>query len=385
MNSRSHRLSPQGEQLIHRFREHFTASDPYIRTLQFTIGSSEVLSEQLDQAVRSGTLRRIDLLDHTNAVGEYHATLKTIKLSASILTSPGMIAFILGHEAQHALNSCATADASRAFYQDVRRAAATTQDYTMAAENLIKASRWDEATANLGGWNALVDHARGVHRRLWIGRVLRKVPRGTLTDFIDDRGSDAFVHPEFETNPDLSIDMSPQNIEAMAQRFFDKDPEVTGIGGGGTSDYANYYAAWAVGQAAKVHTVVSPRQPMRIDLASLGLSRKLMEESGIDLAGSRQQTYIDASTHPPTRDAFHHTIGTFSYVPPTTAPVVPAQDPTSEAARLAAIGFAFPPTDATRAPTVCGSSSFRRPAPAGVRRRPRLATVPSWHPELPAP
>lgn len=372
MTSHVGSLSRQAEELIREFQENGDTSDRDVRSLRIAIGSSRTLSRQIDQAVDSAALRRIVLLGPGNAVGEYHALRRTIKLSRSILARPAETAFTLGHETQHALNSRATLRANQAFHQETRRDAITTQDYTTAIQRLIAANRQDEASANLAGWNALVDHSRGVREKVWIGRILRSVSPRTLADIVDETAHDPKVHSEFIVNRDLTIDLSPDNIEAMAQRFFDKDARLTQLGGRGTADYANYYAAWAVGQAAVVHAALSPGQPMRIDLDRLGLSRKLMEESGIDLAGIGQQTYIDLSTRPPTRDAFHHTIGTFSYVPPKAALEDPLPNPTRDAARLAAISFALPATEALRAPILCGSSISQHGGARSVRRRPSL-------------
>lgn len=63
--------------------------------------------------------------------------------------------------------------------------------------------------------------------------------------------------------------MSSVNVEAVARKYFDKPALQTGLGGRGTSDYANDYTAWAIGQAARVHAAVSPGRPMRIDLYRL--------------------------------------------------------------------------------------------------------------------
>lgn len=386
MTERTRPLSAQADRLIRDFHTRADLSDGDARVLRHAISSSRTLARQIDEAITSRVLERIALLEQgVHAVGEYHSHLKTIKLSSSALSRPGMTAFIMGHETQHALNSRSIARVYRAFHGDVRRAALTTHDYTSAVENLIKATRWDESSASLAGWNALVDHARNMHSNLWLGQLVRAMPSEMLTDFIDDTRAVPAIHSDLTVNADLTIDPSAENLESIARRYFDKPAVQTGIGGRGTSDYANYYAAWAVGQAARVHAAVAPGQPMRIDLASLGLSRKLMEESGIDLAGMRQQTYVDESTHPPSREAFHHTIGTFTYVPPA-ALTENRPNPAREAAQLAATGFALPATEAIRGPTLCGSSSTTQHAAYPVvRRRPSPTAARRPHSERPIP
>lgn len=385
MNDRDRRLSFRVERLLERFVNEPDATAEHGQILRGVICSSPSLAAQIDAALSSGSLRHLRPLgpgDH--ASGAYHAEHRMIQVEPDILSVPGLAAFILGHEVQHAINRPASMRAARRFHANVWRAAITTKDYTQVIDDLIQAGRWDEASANIAGWNALVDHVRSYRRRPRLTDIVAAAP-WPASDFVLGRGRRTRFFPSISANIDFTIPMSSANIEAVARKYFDKPAVQLALGGGGTADYANYYAAWAVGQAARVHAAVVPDQPMRIDLARLGLSRKLMEESGIDLAGIQQQTYIDASTQPPTRDAFHHTIGTYTYVSPPALPDDRPQNPAREAARLAATGFALPATEAIPAPTLCGSSISGSAAALGVRRRRRFAALPSPHAERPTP
>jgi len=188
---------------------------------------------------------------------------------------------------------------------------------------------------------------RSTRRQLRLSDITHAV--GPIaTDFVLGRGRRARYIPSISANADLTVPITPGNIEAIARKYFDKSPDGSRLGVRATSDYANYYGAWAIGVIAPSHHSSAPDQPMRIDLASLGLIRRIMEENGIDLHGLRQQAYVDASTQPPTSGLFHHSVGTFCYVPPSP---IPLNRQVADVIRLASLGFPKPPTTAIRLPT----------------------------------
>ena len=375
MRDSASELSFRAEQLIDDFEHRRGGSAEFSGTLRLVIGRSPALARQIDSAVSKGLLSRLELLSlDSSAVGEYHTAGRLIRLRPDLESEPGTVAFVLGHETQHALNSPITSRAIGWFHQEVAHIASTTHDYTRPVRTLIRSSRWDESSSTLAGLNALVGYVRGTRREAQLSDVFDAAPNA-VADFIIGEDRTAQYLPSFEANEDLTIPITPDNIEAVAREYFDKSPDETMLGARGTSDYANYYGAWAIGAIVPSHLRSAPVQPMRIDLASLGLIRQIMEENGIDLHGVQQQAYVDASTQPPTQDFFHHTMGTFRYVPPTGAAIDPANDPSTdrafEALRLASLGFARPPTAAIRLPSGIQLSARGQPAVAVRNVRPK--------------
>lgn len=364
MSDHNAQLSPRVKQLVQDFALQPGNTPRSVEGLRTAIGRSPTLASQIDKAISGGLLRHLEILDvNANSGGEYHSEERVIKLPTGLLAKPATTSFILGHETQHALNAPAIARAYDRFARAIVHIAATTRDYTDAVDELIKVNRKDEASANLAGWNALADFVRRPHRRLEVDDVIDAAPDVAL-DFVDWNDGRPVIHRGLTPEPDLSFALSPPNLEAMAVTFVDKSADEVHLGPSGTSDYANYYATAAIGIAVWKHNQRNPGQLIRIDLARLGLSRRLIEENGLRL-GVWQQPYIDGSTCPPTRGTFHDTGFAHRYIP-----FPPCGDGLEyralDAARLAAIGFTGPATEAIRGTCVPAVASTPLRSAMGV-------------------
>jgi len=329
MNNRLGQPGQAAEVLLQDLSEQPGVDPDSVRTLRQVIANSAVLGRQIDAAVSRGVLRRFARLGSARgAEGAYDPADRAVMISEDVLTDPAESAFVLGHEVQHALNSPTIDQSVSRLYASLRRNADTTLDYTAAIGNAIRDNRWDEAPANLAGWNALADFARRPGKPL----RLRAILDAALTEtrgFVE--GSDPLrLVPGLTPNPDLTFSFSPENIETMARRFFDTRPrnQLSSF------DYTNYYGAWAVSVAVEEHNRWQPGQLMRIDLARLGLSEKSMTQNGLQLNVS-QQRYVDGSTEPPTYGVLRNTSAA-----PGRSPLMPQTELSRcfEAARLAAAG-----------------------------------------------
>jgi len=83
----------------------------------------------------------------------------------------------------------------------------------------------------------------------------------------------------------------------------------------------HYYGAAAIKYAVHIHTTHAPwhegkQTPMAVNLDRLGLSQRLLEESGLDLGKQRHVDYLDSSTNPPTPRRFRDTAETRPQVSP---------------------------------------------------------------------
>ncbi|ALN94084.1 XVIPCD domain-containing protein [Lysobacter gummosus] len=331
-------------------------SQDMVSNLQFTINGSPVLAAEMKRAATTVDpsdrndrmlLENFAPLSGTVAGGTYNNETKTISLPPAELThAPALfqqkrvigLTFVLGHETQHAFNHSDKVAAYRAF-DAAAKAIATdnnpVNDYTAPVGQLISASRDDEAKAQIAGWNALVSYRQ------------QTIPNSTLTDMMTLRNSrtedfirqdptsptQAQARPGLSFNPDSTLPMTPGNIAAQAQNYFDKPPagtpglpshQTTGIGHHGDSDYPNFYGAGAVSRAIHfernyAHAVRGVAPQMQLDLGQLKLREDLLERNGISLppsSASTPQAYLDTTTNPPRAGLFQHTAGTHQHLSP---------------------------------------------------------------------
>jgi hypothetical protein len=317
-----HALPRRIRRILGAFATHQDVTAENALILTSVVAGSQRLLGQFAASIRSGQLHGLaPLAETSHAAGTYDGHLKVINLPLEILR-PGNhaeIAFVLGHELQHSLNNPAMHVAHERFMEAVAHAAQSGCNYTRAIGEHLAYQRVDEASANLAGWNAYVGYIRDCDPQATLAQAALGSWRSE--DFVmDGTGADLYVaRAGLTINADLSIDPTPANIEAVARHYFDKDAGRTRLGYLGTSDYLNEYGAEAVSQAAALHRYyndrLNPSPIMIINATELGLSRKIMEENGIDLQGQPTQPYLDCSTAPPRLDYLHHTIATHRYVP----------------------------------------------------------------------
>jgi hypothetical protein len=329
-------LSTQAQTIITTFGQQPGVAQDQVNNLQSIINNSPALIDQVNNAVAQGHLTQIVPLTNPNAGGEYDGQNKAMRLPLASLSTPavgpfqaGNPAFVLGHELQHGFNHAATKQAYQDFRQEITQKAQETtfpHDYTAATSKLIAANRRDEAGSEIAGWNAVVGMVKNSNPNATLKDVYDTSPF-RMSDFID-RGGTApnytyAMKPNLTLNADMSLTASPVNIEAMGKNYFDK-PAVSpgGLGHHGNSDYANYYGAYAIGQAAQMERHYNPLQagvtpqPIALNLTQLRLNEPLLEQNGINLGTNQQpMPYINTGVTPASQGHFNHTATTHTHVP----------------------------------------------------------------------
>lgn len=324
MRAQARRLSAAAEQTVAQLAAHPAVDPAAVHVLRTVLNVSPDLAAQVNTAVAVGDLRGFEPLPPTSSTGgEYHPDTKIIRVAVRILTPSQMneIAFVMGHEVQHALNRRATQRAVDTFHRDVVRTASSDHDYTAAVDRLLSAQRADEASANVAGWNALAGYREFIHGRVTIDDMARANPRTRDAVARDPLTGRHRLRDGFKINSAGRLGQSSENVRAMARTYVDKAATNTRLGHNRNSDYANYYAAYAISVAARAHQRRNPVDatgrmvPMKINLASLRLTRELIEQNGLNLLTGQAVPYVDTSTHPPTSGHFHHTAATHTFVP----------------------------------------------------------------------
>lgn len=363
-------LSPQAQAIISTFGSRTGVKQDHANNLQAVIASSPALIDQINDAVAQGHLQQIMPLTNPNAGGEYNGARKEMRLPLTVLATPppgqafnaGEVAFVLGHELQHGFNHAATVQAYQDFTKEATQAATTDHNYTDEISKLISTNRRDEAAAEIAGWNAIVGMVATSKQNPSLQDVFNAQP-GRMSDFIDRSQTPPYAYslkPNLALNQDLTMSLTPSNVEAMGQNYFDKKARAlggrVGLGHHGNSDYTNYYATWPVGMATRLERQHNPRPSMLLDLSKLGLSEQLLEENGIDLGNNQQpMAYLDIGTNPPRSGLFQHTITSHRHSSPVAAQVLEAD-----------LAHNHGDTQVERPPVTRASSSPLRNGPADL-------------------
>ncbi|HYP84122.1 hypothetical protein [Variovorax sp.] len=298
------------------------------------LNQSPLLFHQFNEATRLGYLRGLAPLTNPNAGGTFHPDDKRIHVSLASLSTPksgpfssGEATFVLGHELQHAFNAEVQARHDGEFERAIHAVAsspAPVHDYTPVLAERLAGNRRDEASAAIAGWNAVVSASIAKTSEATLDEVV-KMGGYRVADFFEERTDSPgtyLLKPNLHLNPDLSIEPTRANVEAMGKNFFDKSGDKTYLGFRGNSDYVNYYAAYNVGRIVAVENAhsrsLSDRATPRIaiDMDRLGLSEQILEENGLHLGdATRRMPYFDLSDAPPTRRHFDHTYESHEFRP----------------------------------------------------------------------
>jgi len=320
-----------------------------VDNLQSTINQSPVLAEQIKKAattIDGGDRYRRTHLEHFDLIapgfaagGTYNGDDKTMRLPPHDLQTKTTanpqghfdaddMTFVLGHEIQHGFNHRDKQQAFRTFYTDsvaIAKSAQAIHDYTVPVSNYIQAGRVDEAKAEIGGWNALLSRQKQIQPLAQELDLMLRTLSDRVKDFVDQDPAvtnlKARPLPGLAFNQDGTLSMSPGNIAAMGQHYFNKPDHAhaqswqrsLGIGEKGTSDYPNYYGAFAVEMVAGVerryaNQVNGVMPQMTINMASARISEELLEKEGINLGINKTpQPYYDSSQTPAALHHFDHT------------------------------------------------------------------------------
>lgn len=270
------------------------------KNLRELLEKSPDLKARVLDSVAKGHLEKFEMLPRgANAGGTYSSDSKAIELPPAELKRAGKdtaaaaeLIFVMGHEIQHSFNSTVADKASADFVKDVERIAKTPgpHDYTAAVKTLIQANRDDEASAHIGGFNAIASKVMKTKPEAGLKELYNAAP-GRMGDFIDRSGrSPNFTYalkPGLTLEADNTLKATPENVKAMGKHYFDQPPSSARLGAKGNQDYPNYYGEWAVNviqdterqalAAAKKADPKAVAPEVKINMAEIGLKPALLD------------------------------------------------------------------------------------------------------------
>lgn len=281
-----------------------TANDTGTQTpgknLRELLEKSPDLKARVVDSVAKGHLEKFQLLPAgEHAGGSYSPDDKAINLPLAELKKAGKdqasaseLVFVMGHEIQHSFNSTASDKAIEAFVKDVDKIAKGPgpHDYTATVKTYIQSNREDEASAHIGGFNAISSQVLKDNPKAGLPELYNANP-GRMGDFIERSGkSPTFTYalkPGLSIEADMTITASPDNVKAMGKHYFDQPPSSARIGAKGNQDYPNYYGEWAVNVIAaaekKALTEAQKADPkavapeVKLNLKDIGLDKSLLD------------------------------------------------------------------------------------------------------------
>ncbi len=334
-------LTPGATKIIEDYGKQPGVSADNVQNLKTAIERSPALVDEINQATAGPhpSVTKFTLLPAgAHASAQYDPDSKAVQVPLIAVTTPkpgdsradfDSLTNTLGHEVQHSLNAKHMEDVRATLQKEADTVASSPKhdhDYTAPIDKLTKEYLRDEASGQLSGWNADVSAARKA-------AADAKQPTPTLRDlyrlnpsdaenFIDiDRSGKEAVYklkPNLVANPDLTLPLNDQNVKGVTENILTR-PDI-GIGAKGTSEYRNFYGAYAMSvaaQAERQHEASNPgkvHSEMSVNLNQLGLKPKILAENGIDLGSDKSaMRYMDKSSDPPTQRWLQDTSATHTY------------------------------------------------------------------------
>lgn len=335
-------LNNSSLKLLDDFKKQKGVSNRHYQNLLNSINASPLLVEQFNKAVEDGHLSRLKALPpESNMGGGFYPGSKEIalplySLENSFPKAQNEVIFVLAHEIQHSFNHKEMEQARQKFLTDIDKQAKVKgiRDYTDELNTYIRATRWDEASAEIAGFNALVSRGKQQLSPPTLDSLYNMVSE-RMQDFIDKNYSiypyTYTLKPGLILEPDmtLSADKNKPNLEIVAQSYYDKGREVTrlasyceptGCKPNDYVDYTNYYATWMVGRVIDAERRHNPdsKEPLVLDMQKLKLTEEMLEENGLFIDDRKPMPYKDIGQNPPFVGRFDHTgsgKNQYQYVP----------------------------------------------------------------------
>ncbi|MDH5822291.1 cadherin domain-containing protein [Luteimonas sp. RD2P54] len=224
--------------LLEELANQGAATQEAVRLIKIAISSSDFLAARLENAIQKGYLKALDIEDHSRALGTYNERTFRIALDPSLFvggdesSSIARIAFVLGHETNHAYarNPRNGSTPFGEFISKVAQKIGTegNNDYTDVVKVYLDSRRRIEAAATIAGWNTLRDlylsqNGGNIDAARFYGELQKIIPKCFVPT------EDGFRPiPSIQVGPDYSVSRSTENIEAFGSCYYDLQANTAG-------------------------------------------------------------------------------------------------------------------------------------------------------------
>ncbi len=313
---------PKLEKMLSEFEKaNDTATETPGKNLRALIDDSPFLKERILDSIARGHLEKFTMLPAgAHAGGAYDSDHKAIELPLDVLKSSGTnksdaaeLVFVMGHEIQHSFNSTASDKTIDTFRKEVDKVAKSPSphDYTPAVKDLIQGYRQDEASAHIGGYNAIASQVLQDNPKATLKDLYNAHP-ARMEDFIERSGKapkfSYALKPGLSIESDMTMKTTPDNVKAMGKYYFDQPPSSARIGAKGNQDYPNYYGEWALNTIDDVEKKtladakkIDPKATaadVHLDMKDLGLKKSLLD-TGLKFTDSPKKPVVEAPAPEP--------------------------------------------------------------------------------------
>lgn len=264
--------------------------------LRDIINSSPELKSRVLESIEKDQLDTFNpLRPNSGAGGTYDSAAKSIQLPIdNLATAPtdkrtqAELVFVMGHEIQHSFNRGFGAQTRDAFDQQVKSIAQgpSPHDYTEAVSGYVSAFRTNEASAHIGGFNAVVSHVQARDPNASLGDVYSENPQ-RMRDFIEVSGKGPTakytLKPGLDVDDNMHMPATDRNVASMSKYYFDKALQNGhGLGDHKDQTYRDYYTASALARILKIEEWAQtnaekrdpnhPRAQVQLDTKALGVN-----------------------------------------------------------------------------------------------------------------
>lgn len=281
-----------------------------VRDLREAIDTSPYLASVMTQAIDLGTLRRLEVSNQPNEGGHYDDKTGTVSINTSIFAPSirsdrlDMLAGTLGHETGHALMAPSAQVSLNTFVfkldaalKDGIQYGESVVDATALSKEYVASARQNEALAELVSMNAVASRVETTTGEFNQAEFLRRVEPTTAC--VRGGKLEPGIHLDDQGLQRTGNSISSPAVEAVAVCHFDRSD--SSMGSQGTSNYAGYYASYAVSAGAVLlkeragsTTQALPR--LGYNLAELGTDTAKLEGAGLNLGGQGKAFgFVDTS------------------------------------------------------------------------------------------
>ncbi|ATS75058.1 hypothetical protein XcfCFBP6975P_04125 [Xanthomonas citri pv. phaseoli var. fuscans] len=300
-----------------------------VRDLREAIDTSPYLASVMTQAIDLGTLRRLEVSNRPNEGGHYDDRTGTVSINTSIFAPSirsdrlDMLAGTLGHETGHALMAPSAQVSLNTFVfkldtalKDGVQYGESVVDVTAPSKEYIASARQNEALAELVSMNSVASRVTTTTGEFNQAEFLRRVEPTTAC--VKDGKLEPGIHLDEHGLQRTGNSISSPAVEAVAVCHFDRSD--SSMGTQGTSNYAGYYASYAVSAGAVLlkeragsTTQALPR--LGYDLAELGTDTAKLEGAGLNLGGQGKTFGFVDTSHGQQREVEVRQLGTAQHRP----------------------------------------------------------------------